>query len=191
MKAQETGAPSAPVSHQNVRLAKGRHGGPEEGACVVELASMLAGERFGDRPDAVCPVLAAYMRVVNDAVDAEQRQALLPYAAELVGTSGDGAYRARLDACARWSHRMGAISRLGGATLARLRRADTLGALCAKAALDGGLGQALVLADALIELSDGAAAPRTPSSRRGGSRSRSSRAGDGSRAPAAPHKPAS
>ena len=39
-----------PSSHQTVRLSAGKHRSPEDGVCVVELASMLAGETFTDRP---------------------------------------------------------------------------------------------------------------------------------------------
>jgi hypothetical protein len=31
-------------NHQTIKLSKGKHTSPEEGACVMELASMLAGE---------------------------------------------------------------------------------------------------------------------------------------------------
>ena len=34
-------------SHQTVRLARGKHSSPRDGVCVMELASMLAGEQFG------------------------------------------------------------------------------------------------------------------------------------------------
>jgi hypothetical protein len=40
-------------TYQNVRLGPGRHPRPGKVVCVMELASMLAGERFGDRPVAV------------------------------------------------------------------------------------------------------------------------------------------
>jgi hypothetical protein len=55
-----------PVSHQVVELKAGKHASPEKGACVVELASMLAGERFSDHPRSVCPVIASFMRALND-----------------------------------------------------------------------------------------------------------------------------
>ena len=32
------------VTHQTVRLTTGKHTSPSDGACVMELASMLAGE---------------------------------------------------------------------------------------------------------------------------------------------------
>ena len=72
--------------YQTVRLSRGRHTSPEDGACVIELASMLAGEPFSDHPSAVCPVIAAFMRVYNDAVDDERRQELYGYASKVVGS---------------------------------------------------------------------------------------------------------
>ena len=59
------------VSHQTVRLRRGKHASPEKGVCVMELASMLAGEPFSDRPQAVCPVIGAYLRSYNDVVDSD------------------------------------------------------------------------------------------------------------------------
>jgi hypothetical protein len=61
-------------SHQTIRLTAGMHAGPDDGMCVMELASVLAGERFGDRPRAVCPVIAAFLRRYNDSVDDVRRQ---------------------------------------------------------------------------------------------------------------------
>ena len=86
----------SPVSHQTIKLSKGRHASPEEGACVVELASMLAGEHFSDHPNSVCPVVAALLRNYNDRIDDRRRQDLYPYAAKIVGTRGSaGLERAR------------------------------------------------------------------------------------------------
>jgi hypothetical protein len=61
----------------------------------MELASMLAGEPFSDRPAAACPVVAAYLRSLNDALDDRRRQQLYPYAAAAVGTRGDEDLRER------------------------------------------------------------------------------------------------
>jgi hypothetical protein len=55
----------------------------------MELASMLAGGRFTDRPVSVCPVIGALLRVYNDAVGDGPRQDLYRCAAECVGTRGD------------------------------------------------------------------------------------------------------
>jgi hypothetical protein len=81
------------VSHQTVRLRRGKHASPEKGACVMELASMLAGEPFSDRPKAVCPVIGAYLRSYNDVVDDDRRQDLLRYASEAIGTNGTAELR--------------------------------------------------------------------------------------------------
>ena len=54
------------ISHQTVRLSRGRHQGPDQGACVMELASMLAGEPFSDHPGSACPVIGAFLRAYND-----------------------------------------------------------------------------------------------------------------------------
>jgi hypothetical protein len=88
-------------SHQTVRLARGSHRTPQEGVCVMELASMLAGEPFSDRPTSVCRVLAAYLRACNDRFDGDMRQRLYRYASEAVGTAGDPvATAARAARCA-------------------------------------------------------------------------------------------
>lgn len=75
-----------PVTHQTVRLSRGKHSSEEHGACVMELASMLAGEPFSDHPDSVCPVIAAVLRAYNDWVDDDRRQELYGYAARVVGS---------------------------------------------------------------------------------------------------------
>ena len=77
---------TGPATHQTVRLGRGNHRSPEQGACVMELASMLAGEPFTDRPASVCPVIAAFLRSYNDAVDDRRRQDLYRYASAAVGS---------------------------------------------------------------------------------------------------------
>jgi hypothetical protein len=52
----------------------------------MELASMLAGERFTDRPTSVCPVIGAMLRAHNDNAEEPLRQDLYRYAADVVGT---------------------------------------------------------------------------------------------------------
>jgi hypothetical protein len=52
----------------------------------MELASMLAGERFSDRPISVCPIVGAVMRAYNDAINGRRRQDLYRYASDCVGT---------------------------------------------------------------------------------------------------------
>jgi hypothetical protein len=94
----------AQASHQTIRLSKGKHASPSEGACVMELASMLAGEPFSDRPATVCPVIAGFMRAYNDRVDDDRRQDLYRYAAEVVGSrAAPEIEHARERRCLEWA----------------------------------------------------------------------------------------
>ena len=93
-------AMSVSHSHQTVTLARGKHASPRTGACVMELASMLAGEDFTDRPASVCPVIAAFLRAYNDAIDDRRRQDLYRFASAAVGTRASTAVtRARARRC--------------------------------------------------------------------------------------------
>jgi hypothetical protein len=97
----------AQTSHQTIRLSKGKHAAPSEGACVMELASMLAGEPFSDRPASVCPVIAGFLRAYNDRVDDERRQELYRYAAEAVDTRASADVElARERRCLEWADEM-------------------------------------------------------------------------------------
>jgi hypothetical protein len=82
-----------PFSHQTVTIGRGRHSSPDAGACVVELASMLAGERFSDHPRSVCPVIAGFLRHYNDLLPDGEHAELYPYAALVVGTAASGRVR--------------------------------------------------------------------------------------------------
>ena len=94
-----------PVSHQTVKLGRGKHTSPEKGVCVMELASMLAGEPFNDHPAAVCPVLGSLLRSYNDSVDDETRQDLYAYAAKIVGTrAGADVERRRSERVTAWTY---------------------------------------------------------------------------------------
>ena len=77
-----------PVSYQTIKLSRGKHSSPEHGACVMELASMLAGEPFTDRPRSVSRPIAAFLRGYNDLLDDRRRQHLYAYASRVVGTAG-------------------------------------------------------------------------------------------------------
>jgi hypothetical protein len=94
---------SAPVAAP-VRLSPGSHSSPEEGVCVVELASVLAREKFSDRPRCVCAVIGAFLRGWNDRATYADRQRLAPYAARIVGSRGNREVtRARRDLCLEWA----------------------------------------------------------------------------------------
>ncbi|MFI6035982.1 hypothetical protein ACIBBD_17795 [Streptomyces sp. NPDC051315] len=56
---------------------------PDDGACLMEAAALLATGRFTDSPRCTDPALAALARAVNDSVSEPARQALWPLAADL------------------------------------------------------------------------------------------------------------
>jgi hypothetical protein len=93
----------SPVNYQTIKLSKGKHTSPEDGACVMELASMLAGEQFSDHPASVCPVIGSFLRAYNDSVDDSRRQDLYAYASRVVGTRGSAeVQRARAERLLQW-----------------------------------------------------------------------------------------
>jgi len=91
------------VNYQTIKLGRGKHKSPDDGACVMELASMLANEPFSDHPASVCPVIGAFLRTYNDSLDDERRQDLYAYASKVVGSRASMAIeRARLDHLVEW-----------------------------------------------------------------------------------------
>jgi hypothetical protein len=97
----------SPVSHQTIKLSPGKHYSPDDGACAMELASMLADEPFTDHPASVCPVIGSVMRAYNDFVDDDARQDLYAYAASVVGSRADSEVeRARSERVSAWSAEM-------------------------------------------------------------------------------------
>src|SRR2546423_5528872 len=86
-------------SHQPVRLSRGNHASAQQGACVMELASMLADEPFTDQPQTACPVIGMVLRSYNDGLDDRRRQDLYAYASAVIGTRYPTATRKRLRMC--------------------------------------------------------------------------------------------
>ena len=70
-------------------LSRGRHRNPRRGACIMEFASLLAGERWSDHPGCTHPLLAQLARLVNDHTSDTARQELAPLVPSLVGRLGD------------------------------------------------------------------------------------------------------
>src|SRR3954466_2215173 len=83
------------ATYQTVRLRRGAHASPAQGACVVELASMLAGEAFNDHPRSVCRVIAGFLRVYNDRLREPELDELRPLAAIVVGSASSWSVRRR------------------------------------------------------------------------------------------------
>ena len=70
-------------------LSPGKHRHPGKGACFMEMASWLAGEKWSDHPPCTDPVLAALAREVNDHLDAEHRAEIVPMIPDVIGTTSD------------------------------------------------------------------------------------------------------
>ena len=70
-------------------LSRGRHRSPKRGACFMEFASFLAGERWSDHPSCTHPLLAHLARQVNDILSDGNRQQLVPLIPMVVGRRGD------------------------------------------------------------------------------------------------------
>jgi hypothetical protein len=77
-----------PLGFFGIDLRKGSHIIREDGVCAMEAAAWLAGEPHSDRPQCVCPVLAAFVIDWNDALpsDEDRNRILKPFIPKLVGS---------------------------------------------------------------------------------------------------------
>ncbi|MFC6078370.1 hypothetical protein [Microbispora bryophytorum] len=76
-------------------LSRGKHRNPSKGACFMEFASYLAGERWSDHPSCTHPLLAGLARLVNDHTSDDARPRLAELIPSVIGLTGDDP---RLDA---------------------------------------------------------------------------------------------
>lgn len=94
-------------------LSPGKHRNPRKGACFMEMASFLAGEKWSDHPACTHPLLAALARMVNDVVSEAGRTRLVPMIPDVIGvTTSDP--RADVEialTCARTALPVAALSR--------------------------------------------------------------------------------
>lgn len=67
-------------------LERGTHADPRHGSNVLELASVLSGDRWSAKPESVHPALAAAAETVNDLLTDDRRRLLVPFAPWLLGT---------------------------------------------------------------------------------------------------------
>jgi hypothetical protein len=109
-------------------LSPGRHRSPRKGACFMEMASFLAGERWSDHPHCTQPLLAAMAREINDRLGDRSRQDLVPLVPSVVGLVSDDK---RVDA---WIAREAALSALPVVSMAN-QRAVAVGILRSEAML--------------------------------------------------------
>ena len=70
-------------------LSRGKHRNPRRGACFMEMASYLAGERWSDRPSCTHPLLADVARNVNDRTSDAGRPQLAPMIPAVIGLTTD------------------------------------------------------------------------------------------------------
>src|SRR5215207_9185013 len=94
------------MSHQDVQpphllpiLSPGKHRSPRTGACFMEFASLLAGERWSDHPACTHPLLAVVARHVNDHTSDAGRQRLTHLIPSVIGLTGEGLH---IDARIAW-----------------------------------------------------------------------------------------
>jgi hypothetical protein len=164
-------------SGSSVRLEPGSHRSPEEGVCIVELASVIGGEPFSDRPRCVCEVIASFLRGWNDRAGYADRQRLQPYASRVVGTGGDPRISLiRRDVCLRAAganldreplRRLGALLRMRAriawtiGVWPAIRLQEGAGAYAARVCFSrGGSEEAFALLDRMLDV--GPATPAKP-----------------------------
>jgi hypothetical protein len=70
-------------------LSPGRHHSPRRGACFMEFASYLAGERWSDHPACTNGTLAHLARLVNDRTSDPARARLTPLIPTVIGLTSD------------------------------------------------------------------------------------------------------
>jgi hypothetical protein len=70
-------------------LSAGRHRNARRGACFMEYASFLAGQRWSDHPLCTHPSLAALARLVNDLTSDSTRSRLSVHVTSVIGVVGD------------------------------------------------------------------------------------------------------
>ncbi len=86
-----------PLGFFGIDLKKGAHDDRMRGVCAMEAAAWLAGEPHSDSPQCACPVVAAFVRSWNDALqtDEERNRLLKPLIPRLVGSRSTKAVEER------------------------------------------------------------------------------------------------
>ena len=67
-------------------LQGGSHKSADDGLCAMEAVAWLEGVKHSDSPSCTCPVIAAFVRSINDRMPDSDRQKLVAYLPRLVGT---------------------------------------------------------------------------------------------------------
>ncbi len=71
------------------QLSRGKHRNARRGACFMEMASYLAGERWTDHPKCTHPLVASVARLVNDNTSDHGRARLVALIPSVVGLTSD------------------------------------------------------------------------------------------------------
>lgn len=122
---------TATPSYQTIRLSRGPHRSPDDGACVIELASMLNGSRFTDWLYCVDPAIRAFLWGYHDHISDELRQQdLYRCAAAVLDTRrGEELTARRAEMCRVWALQAQCVSRRRLPWPIRFRRRRQLDAL--------------------------------------------------------------
>lgn len=65
------------ININKITLRKGAHIRRNDGMCAMEAVAYAAGEPHSDAPPPACPVIAAFVRGLNDAIDDDERRTIL------------------------------------------------------------------------------------------------------------------
>ena len=71
-------------------LSAGGHAADDGQACLMEYISLLAGEKWSDKPACTHPVLSSAARLTNDLMSDKHRHLLVPLIGRLFGTDEGG-----------------------------------------------------------------------------------------------------
>lgn len=70
------------------KIEYGLHARREDGVCAMEAVAWMAGERHSDEPACTSPVIAAFVRQLNDSMRSDtERELLRPLLPNLIGTA--------------------------------------------------------------------------------------------------------
>ena len=133
-------------------LQSGGHLVPEDGACLMEYVSVLAGCTFSDHPPCTDPTVAAVARLVNDACTDAGRQELATFAPELAAHAVRAARRRRPPSSAP---RCDAADRATGGTAVPRRHVRRAERRCERVAGTGPLAAVARRLDLLHRLGPG------------------------------------
>lgn len=70
-------------------LAIGGHDTPKDGMCAMEAVAWLYGGEFTDEPECACPIIANFVRAINDKVNYDDRQKLIQFLPRLINSRGN------------------------------------------------------------------------------------------------------